>query len=190
MVTNPNTLGLFEDNIAKVADVVHAKGGPGLRGRRQHERHHGHRQHVACRRCGCAAPEPAQNLFHAPRRRRTRQRPGMRHRTSWRNFCRCPGWCRMGSMPSSYDYPDSIGKIHAFYGNFSILIRAYSYIRSLGADLEKGESIRGAECQLYQGEPERYVPSAVRPALYARMRLQRCQSRKRTRSRPWTSPNA
>src|SRR5262249_47671327 len=27
MVTNPNTLGLFETNIAAIADVVHGKGG-------------------------------------------------------------------------------------------------------------------------------------------------------------------
>jgi glycine dehydrogenase subunit 2 len=27
MVTNPNTLGLFEDHIRQVADIVHAKGG-------------------------------------------------------------------------------------------------------------------------------------------------------------------
>ena len=27
MVTNPNTLGLFEDNIREVAEIVHAKGG-------------------------------------------------------------------------------------------------------------------------------------------------------------------
>ena len=31
------------------------------------------------------------------------------------------------------DYPQSVGKLHAFYGNFGILIRAYSYIRSMGA---------------------------------------------------------
>ena len=28
---------------------------------------------------------------------------------------------------------ESIGKVHSFYGNFSILLRAYSYIRSIGA---------------------------------------------------------
>jgi len=42
-----------------------------------------------------------------------------------------------GQYALSNDYPDSIGKIHAFYGNFSILVRAYSYIRSLGPDLKK-----------------------------------------------------
>ncbi len=30
------------------------------------------------------------------------------------------------------DFPESVGQIHSFYGNFSILVRAYVYIRSLG----------------------------------------------------------
>ena len=31
-----------------------------------------------------------------------------------------------------YDYPQSIGRVHSFYGNFGIMIRAYTYIRMLG----------------------------------------------------------
>ena len=30
--------------------------------------------------------------------------------------------------------PDSVGRIHAFHGNFGILVRAYSYIRCMGAE--------------------------------------------------------
>ena len=30
------------------------------------------------------------------------------------------------------DYPNSIGRMRAFYGNFGILVRAYTYIRTLG----------------------------------------------------------
>ena len=33
-----------------------------------------------------------------------------------------------------YDKPNSIGRIHSFYGNFLIALRAYTYIRSLGPD--------------------------------------------------------
>ncbi len=32
------------------------------------------------------------------------------------------------------DSPDSIGRIHSFYGNFLIILRAYAYIRSLGGE--------------------------------------------------------
>ncbi|MBN1534956.1 MAG: aminomethyl-transferring glycine dehydrogenase subunit GcvPB [Spirochaetes bacterium] len=33
-----------------------------------------------------------------------------------------------------YDRPDSIGRVHSFYGNFLVALRAYAYIRSLGAE--------------------------------------------------------
>ncbi|HEX9916127.1 MAG TPA: aminomethyl-transferring glycine dehydrogenase subunit GcvPB, partial [candidate division Zixibacteria bacterium] len=34
----------------------------------------------------------------------------------------------------NYNLPDTIGKIHGFYGNFGVMVKAYSYIRHLGAD--------------------------------------------------------
>ena len=33
-----------------------------------------------------------------------------------------------------YDRPQSIGKMRTFYGNFGVLVRAYTYIRALGPD--------------------------------------------------------
>ena len=33
----------------------------------------------------------------------------------------------------NYNYPKSIGKVKSFYGNFLVLVKAYAYIRSLGA---------------------------------------------------------
>ena len=42
----------------------------------------------------------------------------------------------------SWDHPDSVGRLHAFYGNFGILVRAYSYIRSMGAsNLKKASQL-------------------------------------------------
>ncbi len=32
------------------------------------------------------------------------------------------------------DFPESIGRVHSFYGNFGILVRAYTYIKRLGAE--------------------------------------------------------
>lgn len=37
-----------------------------------------------------------------------------------------------GSFALNYDYPDSIGYIASFYGNFALLVRAYGYILMLG----------------------------------------------------------
>ncbi|HPN87904.1 MAG TPA: aminomethyl-transferring glycine dehydrogenase subunit GcvPB [Candidatus Omnitrophota bacterium] len=39
-----------------------------------------------------------------------------------------------GSYRLNYDYPDSIGYISSFYGNFGILLRAYAYILLLGQE--------------------------------------------------------
>jgi glycine dehydrogenase subunit 2 len=41
---------------------------------------------------------------------------------------------RDGKLRLNYDRPLSIGKVHSFYGNALVLVRAYTYIRSLGAD--------------------------------------------------------
>ena len=38
-----------------------------------------------------------------------------------------------GAYYHDYDRPDSIGKVKAFYGNFAMLVRAYTYLRSIGA---------------------------------------------------------
>ena len=38
MLTNPSTIGVFESEIHKIADILHAKGALALHGRRQHER--------------------------------------------------------------------------------------------------------------------------------------------------------
>jgi glycine dehydrogenase subunit 2 len=65
MLTNPSTLGVFESQMEKIAEILHAKGallymeGASRRLRR-----------------GCDAPEPAQDFFGASRRRRPRLRPG------------------------------------------------------------------------------------------------------------------
>lgn len=39
-----------------------------------------------------------------------------------------------GTYALNYDYPKSIGYIAPFYGNFLVCLRAYAYIRSLGSD--------------------------------------------------------
>jgi glycine dehydrogenase subunit 2 len=39
-----------------------------------------------------------------------------------------------GALTLDEDFPKTVGKIHAFYGNFGIQLRAYAYIRSMGAE--------------------------------------------------------
>jgi glycine dehydrogenase subunit 2 len=39
-----------------------------------------------------------------------------------------------GTFALKYDYPDSIGYISSFYGNFALLVRAYAYMLMLGKE--------------------------------------------------------
>ena len=38
-----------------------------------------------------------------------------------------------GSYHLEFNLPNSIGRVRSFYGNFGVLVRAYAYIRALGA---------------------------------------------------------
>ena len=69
MLTNPNTLGLFDRNIAEIAGIVHDVGGDALLRRREPQRGHGH---LAARRHGLRHRplQPAQVVHAAARRRR------------------------------------------------------------------------------------------------------------------------
>jgi len=44
------------------------------------------------------------------------------------------------SYTLSSDFPDSIGRIHGYYGNFGVLVRAYTYIKLMGVDGFKSAS--------------------------------------------------
>ena len=69
MLTNPNTLGLFDRNIEEIATIVHDVGGDALLRRREPERGDGH---LAARRHGLRHRplQPAQDVHAAARRRR------------------------------------------------------------------------------------------------------------------------
>ena len=79
MITNPNTLGLFETQIKTITELLHAAGGARLPRRREHERHPRH--HAAGRlRRGHAALQRPQDVHRPARRRRPRQRADRRPR--------------------------------------------------------------------------------------------------------------
>ena len=133
MLTNPNTLGVFEDAIAEVVRVVHAGGGlvyhdganmnallgkvrPGDTGvdvlhlnlHKTFSTPHGSGGPGAGPVGVKAHLEP---YLPVPRVARDAER----YRFDW-------------------ERPRSIGRVHAFWGNFGMLVRAYAYIRSLGAE--------------------------------------------------------
>jgi len=131
MLTNPNTLGLFEESILEIADLVHGAGGllyydganlQGIMGKAR----------------------PGDMGFDIV------------HLNLHKTFSTPHGGGGPGSGPVGvtqelekflpvplvefdgskyyldYDRPFSIGKVHGFYGNFSVLVKAFAYILLMG----------------------------------------------------------
>ena len=133
MLTNPNTLGLFEENILEMASIVHGVGGK--------------------------LYYDGANLNAVM----SKARPGDMgfdcvHLNLHKTFTGPHGGGGPGSGPVGvkadlipflpkpvlvkteegyhfdYERPQSIGRVKPFYGNFGINVRAYTYIRSMGPD--------------------------------------------------------
>ena len=133
MVTNPNTLGLFETNIAEVAEIVHRYGGfvycdganlNALMGRARPGDMGVDAMHINLHKTfstphGGGGPGSgpvgvtAELAPHLPAPRI--KRDGQRYRLDW-------------------DCPATIGRVKAFFGNFGMHVRAYTYIRELGRE--------------------------------------------------------
>jgi glycine dehydrogenase subunit 2 len=133
MLTNPNTLGLFEENILEMAEIVHGAGGK--------------------------LYYDGANLNAVL----SKARPGdmgfdVVHLNLHKTFTGPHGGGGPGSGPVGvkadlipflpkpivtkrgdefvldYDRPQAIGRVKPYYGNFGINVRAYTYIRSMGPD--------------------------------------------------------
>ena len=136
MVTNPNTLGLFEDNIKKVAQIIHDRGGLVYGD--------GANMNAAMGIVNMA--DTGVDVLHLNLHKTFSTPhggggPGSGPVCVTRELERFLPVPRVVKNKDGYelceDYPESVGKVHAFYGNFSVLIKAYSYILSMGPDLMK-----------------------------------------------------
>jgi glycine dehydrogenase subunit 2 len=133
MLTNPNTLGLFEEEILEMAAIVHGAGGKLY-------------YDGANLNAVMSKARPGDMGFDAV------------HLNLHKTFTGPHGGGGPGSGPVGvkkdlapflpkpvlvkeedtytfeYDRPQSIGRVKPFYGNFGIYLRAYTYIRSMGPD--------------------------------------------------------
>jgi glycine dehydrogenase subunit 2 len=133
MITNPNTLGLFEDEIHQIARIVHEKGGQMY--------------------CDGANMNAVMGVVDMGR-----SGVDVLHLNLHKTFSTPHGGGGPGSGPVcvrkhlepflpiprilkeadgyrfSEDFPQSVGRLHAFYGSFAVMVRAYAYIRSMGPD--------------------------------------------------------
>lgn len=136
MITNPNTVGLFETNIKAITDLLHERGAlvycdganlnavlgitrPGDWGvdvmhfnlHKTFTTPHGGGGP------GCGAVGVSKTLvpyLPVPQIERDHN--------------------RAAAFRREYDSPETIGKIKAYYGHFLMMVRAYTYIRELGAE--------------------------------------------------------
>lgn len=133
MLTNPNTLGLFEKNITEIARIVHEAGGLLY-------------YDGANANAILGKARPGDMGFDVV------------HLNLHKTFTTPHGGGGPGSGPvgvkkelipflpkpivvkegDTYrlddDHPQSIGRVKAYYGNFGINVRAYTYIRTMGAE--------------------------------------------------------
>lgn len=133
MLTNPNTLGLFEKNIKEVSEIVHSKGGL-----------------VYCDGANLNAlmgiVKPGKlgidilqfNLhktFSTPHGGGGPGGGGVAVCKKLADFLPIPSVVKRGKKyVFDYSRKNSIGRIGTFWGNFLVMLRAYAYIRTLGAD--------------------------------------------------------
>ncbi len=142
MLTNPNTIGVFEKDIGEIADIVHDAGGlvyydganfnaimgkvrPGDMG-------------------FDVAHLNLHKTFSTPHGGGGPGAGPVGVTEKLKDFLPIPRVVKKddGSFDLDYDYPQSIGKVKSFYGNFGVLIRAYSYIYALGTEgLERASEV-------------------------------------------------
>lgn len=173
MLTNPNTLGIFEEDIAEIADIIHEAGGllyydganlnaimgktrPGDMGydvvhiniHKTFGTPHGGGGPGAgpigvCKELAKFLPVP-QIAYDTKRKR----------------------------YHLDYNRPESVGKVRGFYGSVAVLLRAFAYILSMGAEgleeaaeisvlnanylVKKLSEIRGFELPYAKGRPRKH----------------------------------
>jgi glycine dehydrogenase subunit 2 len=133
MITNPNTVGVFEVDIRKICDILHSKGAlVYMDGANMNAL-------VGIARPGDLGVDVMHlNLhktFSTPHGGGGPGSGAVAVGKVLTPFLPSPRLRREGSeWRWNYDLPDSIGRVRAFYGNFGVLIRALAYIMAHGGD--------------------------------------------------------
>jgi len=134
MLTNPNTLGLFEEDIVEVARLVHETGGLLYYDGANSNAVLGHS------RPGDMGFDivhfNTHKTFSTPHGGGGPGAGPVVVRDLLEPYLPVPVLKKVGERRYELDYdrPKSIGKMRSFYGNVGVLVRAYTYIRALGAD--------------------------------------------------------
>jgi glycine dehydrogenase subunit 2 len=140
MMTNPNTLGLFEKHVKEIADIVHAGGGLMYMDGANLNAHMG-----IFRPADVGFDIMHFNLhktFSTPHGGGGPGAGAVGCTADLEKFLPVPVTSERENGEFFFDYnrPDSVGRVHAYHGNVGNMIRAYAYIMSLGGEGLKGVS--------------------------------------------------
>lgn len=161
MLTNPSTLGLFESNIVEIADLIHGAGGLLY--------YDGANMNAIMGKA-----KPGDMGFD------------VMHYNLHKTFSTPHGGGGPGAGPVglkkhlmpfvpvpviekreknyvlSYDVPDTIGKVRSFYGNYGILLRAYTYLCTMGSEgLERVSEVAVLNANYMRSRLSRYFKIGV-----------------------------
>jgi glycine dehydrogenase subunit 2 len=132
MITNPNTLGLFEATIGEVAEIVHSKGGLVYGDGANLNSLMGY-----CRPGHTGVDVMQLNLHKTFSTPHGGGGPGAGPVAVVKTlvpYLPVPTVERDGdTFTLDSDRPLSVGRMRAFHGNFGVLVRAYTYLREMGA---------------------------------------------------------
>jgi glycine dehydrogenase subunit 2 len=157
MLTNPNTLGLFDENIAEIAALIHETGGTlyydgaNLNAIMGHSRpgdmgfdivhvnlHKSFSQPHGGGGPGAGPIAVSDRIEPFLPRPQVVRRSEVSAEPQWSERDRPMGArAEQGEGPYfalDHDRPKSIGRLRGFQGNFGVFVRSYAYILSLGAD--------------------------------------------------------
>jgi glycine dehydrogenase subunit 2 len=136
MLTNPSTLGLFDENIEEVAKVFHDVGALLY--------YDGANLNAVC---GISRPgDMGFDIVHFNLHKTFSQPHGgggpgggpLAVRDRLEPFLPVPALVKEGDVfRLDYDRPKSIGKVRGFYGPFGVFVRSYAYMRSYGPALRE-----------------------------------------------------
>jgi glycine dehydrogenase subunit 2 len=133
MITNPNTLGIYEEHFQEICDIVHAKGGlvyldganlNALMGYVKPGKIGADVMHINLHKT-FSTPHGGGGPGAGP----------VAVVEKLAGYLPFPRVEKNGEhFTLNEDHPKSIGRVNTFFGNFGILLRAYAYLRELGAE--------------------------------------------------------
>jgi len=161
MLTNPNTLGLFDEHILEVAEIVHKAGGL-----LYYDGANANANLGICRPADLGFDVAHFNLHKTFSTPHGGGGPGsgpVGVNKKLEPFLPVPRIVKneSGFYALISDFPKSIGRVHSFHGNIGVIIKAYAYVRSLGAKGLKEVSekaVENANYMMNKLKPYYYLP--------------------------------